>query len=83
LTQLTLRGIPDALNRAIRERAQREKKSINRTVTDILAEALGVEADVTKRRDLSDLAGSWSEAEVREFEQALAPFEQIDASEWQ
>jgi plasmid stability protein len=82
VTQLTLRGIPDALNRAIRERAQREKKSINRTVTDILAEALGVEAGSAKKRDLSDLAGSWSEAEVREFEAALAPFEQIDESEW-
>ena len=82
-TQYTLRGIPEALDTAIRERARREKKSINRTVTDILAEALGVESTGAKERECPALAGDSRAAEVRALEAALAPFEQIDESEWQ
>jgi hypothetical protein len=31
---------------------------------------------------LGRLAGSWDEKDMREFEQAIAPFEQIDEELW-
>ncbi|MFP4179850.1 MAG: hypothetical protein ACLFSA_07320 [Spirochaetaceae bacterium] len=32
--------------------------------------------------DLDHLAGTWSEAEAREFEEYISPFEQIDEEMW-
>ena len=35
-----------------------------------------------KARDLSDLAGTWSEQEAAEFEENVRAFEQLDEALW-
>lgn len=56
--QYTLQDIPDELERALRERAAAEQKSLDAAILDALARGLGVEPTPTlKRRDLTGIAG--------------------------
>ena len=82
MKQITLRGLPPELEQAIRKRAAEEHKSINRTIRDLLQQALGVESSDDKRRDLSDLAGSWSDEDAQAFERATGIFDEIDEEVW-
>jgi hypothetical protein len=78
--QYTLRGIPEALDRAIRRRAQEEGRSINETAVDALAHGLGIGKQSVPRRDLSDIVGTWKkEAAV---EDAIASQDTVDEDLW-
>jgi plasmid stability protein len=78
--QYTIRDIPDDVNKALRAKAQAEGKSINQTVVDVLRQGLCLENPLQKKRDLSDIAGTW--IEDREFNKAMEDFERIDPEEW-
>ena len=82
IAQMTLRKLPDAVEKKLRARSRRTGHSINRTTIELLEEALGVKESKGKKRDLSMLAGTWQEAEYREFERHTAMFEKIDAEVW-
>jgi hypothetical protein len=78
--QYTIRGIPAEVDKALRRRARSSGKSLNEVAVEALREGAGVVAAPRKRRDLSDLAGTWvSEPEV---EAALADQDQIDPDLW-
>lgn len=78
IAQMTLRGIPDVVEKRLRARSRQSGHSMNRTAIALLEEALGVRASEGKKRDLSMIAGKWNEAEYRKFEQRTALFEEID-----
>ena len=40
----TIRGIPKAVDRALRERAAREKRSLNEVALEVIAHGLGLNA---------------------------------------
>jgi hypothetical protein len=78
--QYTIRGIPAALDDAIRERAKAEGKSLNEVAVEVLADGLGMGATEIVRRDLSDIVGTWkSDAAV---EAALAEQHRVDEGLW-
>ena len=78
--QYTLRGIPAALDEAIRERAKTEGKSLNEVAVEALADGLGLGDEDIVRRDLSDVVGTWrKEAAV---EAALAAQDRVDEGLW-
>lgn len=83
MSQITLRGLPDQVEQEIRRRAAREQRSINQTILLLLQEALGIDADGDRKRDLSHLAGTWDERDARQFDAAIAIFETIDPEVWQ
>jgi plasmid stability protein len=78
--QYTLRNVPEQLDRALRERARREGRSLNEVALEALHVALGLTEDAVKRRDLGDVAGSW--IEDPQVEAALADQRQIDEDLW-
>jgi hypothetical protein len=78
--QYTLRGIPPALDEAIRERARVEGKSINEIAVAALADGVGLGAEDIVRRDLSDIVGMW--VEEAEVEAALSAQDRVDESLW-
>ena len=85
MKNFTIRGVDEKLERALKERAQHEHMSMNKLVIRILQKNLikEEETEVLKTYDdLDHLAGTWSEAETREFERYIAPFEQIDEEMW-
>ncbi len=57
--QYTIRGIPPAVDDALRKRARDTGTSLNEAVVDALAEGAGVTGAPQKRRDLGDVAGTW------------------------
>ena len=82
IAQMTLRRIPDAVEKKLRAKSRESGRSINRTTIELLEEALGVKEHKGKKRDLSMFAGQWQEAEYREFERHTALFDKIDEEVW-
>jgi hypothetical protein len=78
--QYTIRGIPPAVDSALRERARSSRKSLNAAALEALAEGAGVTAARRKRRDLADVAGTWRRD--KSVDAALASQDRVDAELW-
>ncbi len=78
--QYTVRGIPKALNEAIRRRAREEGKSLNEVAVEALADALGFGKESLVLRDLSDIVGTWKRD--ASLEAALAAQDVVDEALW-
>lgn len=78
--QYTIRGIPPAVDEALRKRAKAAGKSLNEAALEALAEGTGVTGTPRKRRDLSDIVGTW--VEDPEFDAAIADQDRIDDDLW-
>lgn len=70
----------EALDRRVREKAASEGISLNRTVTHVLREALGL-SPKSNRSQFEDHLGVWNEKEKREFD-ALTRRD-VDPRDWQ
>lgn len=83
--QLTIR-CDDDLAREIEDLARREGLSLNQAVLRLLRKGAGIaEGDETRDAIGSSLdwfAGSWTEEQAREFDEAVADFETIDEELW-
>ena len=78
--QYTVRGVPKAVDEALRRRARVEGKSLNEVAIEALAEGLGLGTEPVIRRDLGDIAGTWeTDAAV---EAALAAQDKVDEALW-
>jgi hypothetical protein len=79
--QYTLRKIPKELDRAIRRAARRTGKSLNQVAIEGLLAVFGLgEVKSVRRRELSDLTGTWQPDP--EAEKALADQRTIDPDLW-
>lgn len=79
---MTIRNIPAELAQALDKERRRRGLSLNRTVLALLRNALALPTTATRSNGLRQLAGTWSEAEYKQFEQAVAPFGEIDEAMW-
>ena len=85
LKQITLRGIPDRLEKVIRKAAREKRWSLNRTILDLLDRAYGghmAPSDRGKKRDLDRFFGIWSKSEADRFDKTLKEQRQIDRELW-
>ena len=82
MRHLTIRQVSPELARALEDEKRRRGKSLNRTVLDLLAHALGLGSPGPRTNGLADLAGTWSKEEFDQFEQAVAATEQVDEELW-
>jgi hypothetical protein len=78
--QYTIRGIPVAVDHALRERARVAGKSLNEAAVDALAEGSGMTGSRRKRRDLADIANTWRADKA--VEAALADQDRVDEDLW-
>lgn len=78
--QYTIRGIPEAIDSAVRERAKAEGKSLNEVAVEALADGLGLGEGEVVRRDLSDVVGTWKKDAA--VEAALAGQDRVDEELW-
>jgi hypothetical protein len=78
--QYTIRGIPPAVDEAVRERAREEGKSLNEVAVEALAGGLGLASQDIVRRDLSDVVGTWKKDAATEA--ALAAQDRVDEDLW-
>lgn len=80
MKNLTIRNVPDAVAEALEEEKRRRGQSLSQTVLDLLSQGLGV--GTTRTNGLGRLAGSWTEEEFQEFEEAVAGLECLDDKLW-
>jgi hypothetical protein len=78
--QYTIRGIPAAVDTALRERARAAGKSLNEAAVDALSEGSGMTGEPRKRRDLGDIAGTWKAEKA--VDAALAAQDRVDEDLW-
>jgi hypothetical protein len=79
---LTVRNVPREIGRALDAERRRRGTSLNQTVLDLLASALGVRTGRPAPNGLVRLAGTWSERDLAELEAATADFERTDDELW-
>jgi DNA-binding ferritin-like protein (Dps family) len=81
---ITVRNLPPAVAKAVKERARKEKLSLNKAIIRLLEEATG--AGKGKRRvvhhDLDRFFGTWTKEEADAFDEALREQRQIDPEMW-
>jgi plasmid stability protein len=94
MNALALRQVDDGLFLQLKAEAANRKTSVNKLVLSLLREALmkpkspaAQEADAQQARDernkqLQKIVGQWSDEELRIFEEAIAPFSEIDKEMW-
>ena len=80
MPQYTIRNIPEALDRNLREKAERSGESLNSVLLNALKRGAGLEGPETEYRDLDDLAGTWVRDD--EFDDALSAQDRIEESLW-
>ena len=78
--QYTVRGIPEKVDRALRDKAYRKKISLNQLLVEELSAAVS-QAGARKRRSLKGIAGAWKPDP--EFDRVLEEQRQIDRSLWE
>jgi hypothetical protein len=80
---ITVRNLPPAVAKAVREKAKKEKLSLNKAILRLLEEAAGA---APKRRavhhDLDRFFGTWTREQADAFDQALREQRQIDPEMW-
>jgi len=78
--QYTIRDVPLYVNEALRQKAKTEGKSLNQVAVEALTVGAGLGDKPVKRRDLSDLVGTW--VEDPEFDAIIKEQDQIDPEMW-
>jgi hypothetical protein len=78
--QYTIRGIPETVDAALRERARAAGKSLNEVAIEALTEGVGVTSTPRQRRNLDDIVGTWKKDKA--FDEAIADQDQIDEDLW-
>jgi hypothetical protein len=76
-SQYTIRGIPREVDRALRQKAARLKRSLNQVIVEELTEAT---VGARRKTDLSDVTGGWVPDPA--FDQIVASQRQIDWDKW-
>lgn len=78
---LTVDQVPDAVDGALRRRAQAEGKSVGQVALEAIQAGLGIRADTGHPpRDLSDVAGTWIDDPA--VDAALRDQDRVDPEAW-
>ncbi len=85
MSTLTIHALDAAVEKRIRSKAQRDGRSLNQTLKELLAVSVGARPlpDSDHRVDFAEFHGIWSAQDVREFQAATADFETIEQADWQ
>jgi len=85
MKNFTVRGIDDALDEKLREKARENGMSINQFVISVLKERLGLKREkrfTAVYSDLDHLFGKWSEEEFQRIQGKIDSERAADAELW-
>ena len=85
MKQITIRGIPIDVEKAIRKEAREKKASLNKAILNLLEKAVGRKGKGTSKytfKDLDHLCGAWAKDEGEEFNASLRSLRGIDEDVW-
>jgi hypothetical protein len=81
---ITLRNLPPAVAKAVRDKARKEKLSLNKAVARLLEEATGAPTGTKTvvHHDLDRFFGTWTKREADAFDESLREQRQIEPEMW-
>lgn len=80
---MTIHALDPDVERRVRQKAREEHKSLNETLKELLAEAVGVRpAQARRRHDFSEFRGVWTEEDAGNFEEATGDTRKVDPRDW-
>lgn len=85
MANLSIRSLDERALVALKSRATQEDTSVNTLVLRLIEQGLGLQRSKPVRvrhDDLDALAGSWRSEDGQRFEQATAPFGEVDSALW-
>ena len=84
MTAITVRNLPAAVAKAVRERARKERISLDKAVVRLLEEATGVARRKERiiHHDLDHFSGTWCQAEYEAFMVEVREQRQVDPEMW-
>ena len=83
MKSITVHGIDKETEKLIQERAKSAGTSVNKIVKELLAKALGLAKDKHDHRDeFLDLFGIWTEADEKQFLEAVQDFGTVRPEDW-
>jgi len=78
--QYTIRNVPDYLDAALRDAARQQGKSLNEVTVEALVRGAGLTEQRVRKRDLSDIVGTWEEDPA--FDETIAAQDTVDEEMW-
>jgi plasmid stability protein len=82
MRNLTIRSVPEQLAARLEEEKRARGRSLNQTVLELLAQAVGLGGRGRRSNGLGAQGGTWSADEVAELEAALRFTEEVDPELW-
>ena len=86
MKQITIRGIPNEVEKIIREEAEKKGASLNKAFLTLLEKVSGVKGKEKKKKtlhhDLDHLSGIWTKKEWAAFRKNLGFQRKIDGEIW-
>ena len=79
---ITVRNVPPDMAAALEAERRLRGHSLNRTVLSLMHEALGLSNPRRRSNGLRKFAGTWTQADFRDFEEAVASFGEMDEEVW-
>ena len=80
MPQYTIRNVPEAVDRELRDRAKRTGQSLNDAAVEAIKRGLGIARVDHAYDDLDDLVGTWQHDDA--FDQAIDDQDTVDAEAW-
>lgn len=77
LKSITIHKLEHELYASLGEMAEKQGTSINKLVKKLLRRSLGLETTPRKKRDISFMVGTWTDAEAREFNESIVFFDEV------
>ena len=83
MKSITVHGIDKETEKLVKERAKSAGTSVNKVVKELLAKALGLDKGKHDHRDeFLDLFGVWTEADEKQFREAVRDLESVHPGDW-
>ncbi len=84
MANISIRGLDEPAMDKLRREAKKAGVSMNRYALDLVKKGLGFgqQKRLEIWTDLDDLAGTWTDKDADEFDQATAQFREIDDELW-
>ena len=80
---ITVRNLPPSVSKALRDKARKERLSLNKAVVRLLEEAIGGGGKgMALHHDLDRFFGGWSKGEADTFDSALREQREVDPEMW-
>jgi hypothetical protein len=85
MKSITIHGMDTKLYERIKEKAERQGLSLNKTIKKLLEKSLGIKEKQTndRKKDFMEFCGVWSQSDADTFSETIEDLGKIDPKDWQ